>query len=219
MEEVSEEALRKQRAVEHNLSGPLSISIPVLMLQHLLIEDIANFAQQYPDIDLTIDSTDDFVDLDRSEADIVLRASDDPPSHWVGRKLFTYSLSLYAHKDYLATTSTNDLKWIAPPDESTRWQSWLKESPYPDTPIGLTITDIAGRFKALKQGFGMGRAACFMADPDPDLIRLPGAPVIEVEPLWLLSHPDFAKTSRAKAAIKYFAEAMHAHRPLLQPGG
>lgn len=218
MEQISSEAIRKQRATEKSLSGPLSFSIPTLMLQHLLIEDVAEFAAQNPDVDLTVDSTDKFVDLDRAEADLVLRAADSPPDHWVGRRLFTYSLSLYAHKNYLANTSTTDLRWIAPPDDQQRWQTWLEQSPYPGAAISMRITTISGRFSALKQGLGMGRAACFMADNDPDLVRLKGAPVVEAETLWLLCHPDFANTARAKAALAYFSDAMRRHRPLLQGG-
>lgn len=219
MEQISDEAVRKQRAAERSLSGPLSISIPTLVLQHLLINDVSAFGRQHPEIDLTVDSTDRFVDLDRAEADIVLRAANSPPDHWVGRRLFPYSLSVYAHKDYLANTAVHDLQWIAPPDQHHRWQSWLEQSPYPDAAISMTITTIAGRYSALKQGLGMGRAACFMADKDPDLVRLPGAPVMEVETFWLLCHPDFAGTALAKAALGYFAQAMNSYRPLLQGNG
>ncbi len=216
IEQISNEATRKQRAAGKSLSGPLSVSIPTLILQHLLIQDVAKFDEQNPEIELTIDSTDKFVDLDRAEADVVLRAADSPPDHWVGRRLFPYSLSLYAHKDYLANRSTAELRWIAPPGDQPRWQTWLEQSPYPDAAIGMTITTILGRYTALKHGLGMGRAACFMADNDPDLVRLPGAPVIEAETLWLLCHPDFASTSRAKAALGHFSDAMRRHRPLLQ---
>ncbi|MDE1467744.1 LysR family transcriptional regulator [Aurantiacibacter sp. D1-12] len=216
MELNSQEALRKLRAVEQNLSGPLSISFPVLVLQHFLFDDVANFAEQYPDIDLTIDSTDNLVDLDRAEADIVLRTSANPPEHWVGRRLFRYAVSLYAHRDYLAQTRTDDLTWIGAPEGATRWWLWLKETPYRNNPVGPTVAGISGRFGALKQHFGIGWAACFMADPDPDLVRLPDAPVMKADPFWLLTHPDFAKTSRARVAMKYFAEVMQSHRALIQ---
>ncbi len=219
MELITEEAARRRRAIENRLSGPLSISIPTLVLRYILFEDVARFADQYPNIDLIVDGSDAFIDLDRAEADIVIRASASPPNHWVGRRLFTHSLSLYAHKDYLAHKSAKDLRWIAPPDTTPRWHDWLAQSPYPDVPISFTITDIAGRFEAIKQGLGMGRAACFMADPDEDLVRLPNAPVVEAEPFWLLSHPDFAKTARVQAAFKFFTAALQSKRPVIQGNG
>ncbi len=216
MEAVTAEARRRQRAVGKQLSGPLTISMGSLVYQYVLFDEVRRFAEQYPDIELTIDGTDALVDLDRAEADIVLRASATPPEHWVGRQLFPWSLSFYAHKDYLAKTAHRDLKWIAPPDGIARWGDWLEQSPYPDVEIGLTISDIVGRYVAIQRGVGMGRAACFMADQDPDLVRLPGAPVVEAEPFWLLVHPDFAKTERAKAALKFFAEAMQGRKALIQ---
>jgi DNA-binding transcriptional LysR family regulator len=216
MEAITAESSRRQRAAEQNLSGPLTISVGPLVLKYLLFDDVVGFSNQYPDIDLIIDGSDSMVDLDRAEADIVIRTSNAPPEHWVGRRLFPWALSLYAHKDYLATTPEQDLQWIAPPGGDSRWSDWLSQSPFPNAPIGLTITDIVGRFEAIKRGYGMGRAACFMADPDPDLVRLAGAPVIEADPFWLLTHPDFAKTARARAGLKYFADALQARRALIE---
>ena len=216
IEDLTAEATRRQRAASQRLSGPLTISMGSLVFQYILFEDIKRFSEEHPDIDLTVDGTDELVDLDRAEADIVLRASAAPPEHWVGRQLFTWALSFYAHKDYLAHTAANDLRWVVPPDGTSRWGDWLAQSPYHDVEIGMTISDIPGRYAAIKKEAGMGRAACFMADQDPDLVRLPGAPVVEAEPFWLLVHPDFAKTARAKAALKFFSEAMQARKPLIQ---
>ncbi len=216
MEDLTAEARRRQRAAGKQLCGPLTISMGALVYQYVLFDEVGRFAEQHPDIELTIDGTDALVDLDRAEADIVLRASATPPEHWVGRQLFPWAMSFYAHKDYLAKTAHRDLKWIAPPDGIARWGNWLEQSPYPNVEIGLTISDIVGRYVAIQRGIGMGRAACFMADQDPDLVRLPGAPVVEAEPFWLLVHPDFAKTERAKAALKFFAEAMQKRKALIQ---
>ena len=216
MEAVAAEATRKRRAAETRLSGPLSISIPVLVLHDLLFDDVLAFTDLYPNIDLTIASSDMLVDLDRAEADIVIRNAMSPPDHWVGRRLAPYCLSHYAHKAYLASTPHEELRWIAPSRDEARWQDWKAGSPYPNARTALTITDIRGRFEAIQRGLGMGRAACFMADPDPDLVRLPGAPIVEAEPFWLLSHPDLAKTNRVQAAVKFFASALQAKQDLYQ---
>ncbi|MEO1658574.1 MAG: LysR family transcriptional regulator [Pseudomonadota bacterium] len=216
IEALAVESSRRSRALAQDLSGPLLISAPVLILKHLLMDDVAQFAELYPKLDLTIDASDTLADLDRAEADIVIRTSKDAPAHWVGRRLFPYTLSIYAHKEYLATTEPEDRRWIAPPSNDTRWSDWLAQSPYPEAPIGLTITNIQARLEAIKRGFGMGRAACFMADQDPDLVRLAGAPVVDAEPFWLLCHPDFARTARAKATLRFFAAAIEAQRPLIR---
>ena len=219
MERLVDQAARKHRASRTSLAGPLCISIPNLVLEYVLFDAVTEFAEAYPDIELTVDASDNLVDLDRAEADIVVRTSEHPPEQWVGRRLLPYTLSIYAHRQYLATTSPDAYRWIAPDQDSSRWPGWLDESPYPSAPIALRITSIPGRFHALRQGAGIGRAACFMADQIPELVRLPNAPVIAAETFWVLSHPDFAKTDRARVAIRFFSERLKQRQGLIQGSG
>ncbi|MEM1438683.1 MAG: LysR family transcriptional regulator [Pseudomonadota bacterium] len=216
MEQIVNEAARRQRAVNERLAGPLCLSIPNPVLQYLLLDAVTEFGAQFPGIDLTINATDQLVDLDRAEADVVIRTTEQPPEHWVGRRLFPYMLSLYAHRDYLEKTPPSEYRWIAPTEDTTRWADWLSESPFPNAPIGLRISSITGRFQALKRGLGMGRAACFMAELEPDLVRLPGAMSSAAETFWVLSHPDLAKTERARAAIRFFASKLKARQAVIQ---
>lgn len=216
MERMVNRAKRRQHVAKKALAGPLRVSIPELVLRYVLIDKITEFNNRYPEIDLILEGTDTLIDLDKAEADLVVRVSDTPPEHWVGRRLFRYALSLYAHKDYLRETAEADLCWIAPPGDISRWSDWIAQTPYPNAKIGLTIVDIAGRFQAMKQGLGMARAACFMADPDPDLVRLQDAPVEMVEEFWVLCHPDTAKNPKIQAAIAFFSDAISAKRDLLE---
>ncbi|MEO1575783.1 MAG: LysR family transcriptional regulator [Pseudomonadota bacterium] len=216
MEQIASDSARRQRAAGTQLSGPLCVSIPNPVYEYLLVDALTQFAERFPGIDLTLDVTDALADLDRAEADIAVRVSDTPPEHWVGRRLFPYMLSLYAHRDYLEAKAPGDYRWIAPPEDESRWPSWRVESPYPDAPVGLKITSIAGRFQALTRGLGLARAACFMAESEPDLMRLPNAPLFAAETLWVLGHPDVVKTDRAKAAIPFLAEALKSQRALIQ---
>ncbi|MEO1037031.1 MAG: LysR family transcriptional regulator, partial [Pseudomonadota bacterium] len=216
MEALANEAARHQRAADLELTGPLCLSVPNPILQYLLFDSIIEFTERYPSVELTIDASDELADLDRAEADIVVRSSDTPPEHWVGRRLFPYMLSLYAQREYLSRTSESDFRWIAPLEQTARWPDWLADSPYPNAPIALRISGIAGRFQALRRGYGIGRAACFMADSEPGLVRLPDAPLVAAETLWVLSHPDLAKIERARVAIRFFADALKAKQGLIQ---
>lgn len=216
MERITHESARQQRSAETRLSGPLCVSMPNRVFEYLLVDAITRFAERFPGIDLTVDVTDQLVDLDKAEADIVVRSSQTPPEHWVGRRLFPYMISLYAHENYLDSRSPDDYRWIGPPDDEPRWPTWLAESPYPNAPVGIKIAGIDGRFNALKKGLGIGRAACFMAESDPGLVRLPDAPLFAAETFWVLGHPDFVKTTRAKAIIPFLADALKSKRELIQ---
>jgi DNA-binding transcriptional LysR family regulator len=116
MEAASLKAERKARAGDRFISGHVTISIPDAFGQYLLLDDFAQFRVTYPDIQLTIKSTYSFADLDRSEADIVLRATHAPPEHLVGRRLFPFYVAHYCAIDYLETTPPQERVWIASRD-------------------------------------------------------------------------------------------------------
>ncbi|MEP5407705.1 MAG: LysR family transcriptional regulator, partial [Parasphingorhabdus sp.] len=95
MEAINFAADRQRRAAETELAGPITLSIPDVLGQYLLLDDLATFCSKYPGIKLSIQSNNQFADLDRSEADIVVRGTKKPPEHFVGRRLFPYALSYY----------------------------------------------------------------------------------------------------------------------------
>ena len=117
IEEVAIGVDRYERASEVSLSGPIKLSIPDVIGQYLLRDEIAEFCRTYPNINLRIETSYSFADLDRSEADVVIRGTDSPPDHLVGRCLFPYALSYYCHRDYLEQTDVADLRWIGGPHE------------------------------------------------------------------------------------------------------
>ena len=218
MERIVSEASRRRRSAETSLSGPLCVSVPNPVLKYLLFDSVIEFDERFPGIDLTIDATDRLVNLDRAEADIAIRITEAPPEHWIGRRLFPYKLSLYGHRDYLSSRPESEYRWIAPVGDPPRWSDWLERSPFPDAPVAMRISSITGRFQALKHGIGLGRAACFMADSESELVRLPGAEVVRGETLWVLSHPDLARTDRARAALRFFAAQLQNKKSAIQGG-
>jgi len=93
---------------------------------------------------------------------------------------------------------------------------WIKNSSHPDAPIIMEADDLIFLLNAAKSGHGMIRTACYMADNDPDLIRLPNSTPIVAQDLWILTHPDLKRTKRIKFAMKYLATALENKRSLIQ---
>ena len=204
MEALDFAASRLERQAGNPLSGPLSVSIPQAVLDHLLLDAVAAFVRDYPDIELSVTGTDRLADLDRGEADVVIRGHRDPPSHLVGRRIGSVGLSYYAHRDYLAETPREHWKWLSPSKDA----DWIAASPCPDAPIGYVIHDIQSRFLALKQGHGLSRAACFMADPLDELVKLDGADIIPRYDLWVLTHPDLRSSPKVQALMRTMSETL-----------
>lgn len=207
MESLAHAADRQERAVEGELAGPIKLSLPEPIAQYLLTEDLFEFAADHPAIDLQIETSIRFVDLDRLEADVVVRGAQDPPGHLVGRRLFPTCITYYADRDYLASTPRDHLRWIAPASDGL-WPDWRENSPFPEAPVSIVIDDIVTRHRALVKGLGLGRGACFMADPEPNLVRLvPDAPVPQQD-LWVLTHPDLRHTPRIRTLMDFITSAM-----------
>lgn len=207
MENLTNAGARYQKALDEDLSGPVTLSLPEPVAQYLLLDDVFELCAAYPQIELRIDASSRFADLDRLEADVVVRGTPEPPEHLVGRRLFPNCVTYYAHRDYLANTPCAQLRWIAPASDGM-WPRWLEGSPFPDAPVGVVIDDIVTRHLALVKGMGLGRGACFMADPVPQLVRL-----VEDEPLpqqdfWVLTHPDLRHTPRIRAVMDFITGAM-----------
>lgn len=211
---------RLARGAGEALSGPLSLSVPRAFLKFVLMEDIAAFSIAHPDIQLTVAGSDAFADLDRGQADVVVRGQINPDPHLVGRMISTVGLTYYANRDYLDATPDAQLRWISPgatalPQSGPSSLDWRAQSPYPDVPVGLIIDDIISRHQAVSEGLGLGRLACFMADPDPRLIRISPADPMQLYELWILTHPDLRETPKVRALMGWLGDVLKPKKSIL----
>lgn len=215
IEMIAFEADRKSRAVNADLSGPIRISMGEPIAQYLLSDELAEFARAHQNIDLTIETSLKMVDLDRSDADVVIRGSDAPPEHLVGRRLFPFYLCEYCARDYLVTTSPEDIRWLRF-SKSLASADWIKTSAFPNAPISLKTDDIIWLHRAALAGHGMIKGACYMGDAEPGLVRLPGARASKAQDLWVLTHPDLTNTPRIKHLMQFLSSALEKKRDLIQ---
>ncbi len=215
MEMINFAADRRQKATSQDLAGPITVSLPGVLGQYLLSDMLNRFSQDYPAIQLRVESSYRFADLDRAEADIVVRGVERPPDHLVGRRLLPYALNHYCSRDYLARTAPEERRWITGLPH-TDPASWIAETPFPDAPVSWHTDDIMMRHVAALAGHGMIRAACYMADPEPGLVPLPGSKPAGGLPLWVLTHPDLRETPRIKLLMREIAAAILAQRDVIE---
>lgn len=214
MERLSLSSARQITSVSTQICGPITLSIGEPLLQYLFLKPLAAFQQQYPNLQLSIKCSTSFANLDEAEADVVVRSGNQQPPHLVGRRFPPFALAIYAQKHYFKSTKRTDLRWIAPSD-SASFLEWTRQTPFPDAPIFLSIDDIVCRFIALEQGMGIGRAACFMADRSPHLVRVEKDIVYPMSDMWVLTHPDLRHTPKIKLFMQFLYEQMEKHEALL----
>lgn len=213
-ERVESEILSMEREVfgrDAKLAGPVRISTPPLLAQHLLMPILAEFAKLYPEIEIEVDATFDMADLRRRNADIAIRFQVQPEKSLVARRLPGFANAIYATPAYV-----NDHTFIGE-DANATWIAlggkevlahWRSVSPYSGCKVHHIVTDMLAHLNAVKAGLGFGYLFCFLADTDPELELLQNSPTDKAITTWVVTHPDLASTERVRVCARYLTEAI-----------
>lgn len=202
------EAERHVSGRDSELSGRVKLSLPAVPVTHIS-ESVAEFALDYPRIELDISVSDDQVDLARREADIAIRGlpkDKRPPRDIVGIKIGRISLGYYVHKALLseAARGQRELTCI----KASHNVLSLGDLPAPEA-LGLEsrhlIDGLTPRMVAVTHKLGVAALPCFLAAQHPDLILLPGVPSAHWGHVWILYHKDLRQSARIRALFKHLA--------------
>ncbi len=204
---------RMFRGRDTALSGTLRISKPdsgILNLSPLLTE----FHLRYPNIDLELTAAADFSNLNRMEADVALRLTDQPPDTLIGRQLGRLPLRVYGHEDYLKRCASLDpaqLSWLiwtgSDPDRSI--EAHLKAL-VPDARIVLRTNNYSELYEAVYAGMGVSLLSPLRVPPGAPLRMLaPDRFRVDIG-LWLLSHSDLRNSVRVRAFRDFASEQLPA---------
>ena len=87
--------------IDHLPKGRLRINAPVDFGMMHMVAAIDVYNQTYPDVDIHLVLENRFVDLNDGVFDIVIRITDNPDSHSIGKVIRTTKLCTYASPDYL----------------------------------------------------------------------------------------------------------------------
>ncbi len=214
-------AERQLQGSDAQLSGEIRLTTSNIIATHLLMDDLVQFTQQYPDIDLNIMITYDSLNLSRREADIALRISKldaGPPEDLVGRKLVTIRNCFYASEAFLAENdpacTNSTARWIGW-DDAVRFPAWVKASPFPHLPVFGRLNDVVLQAEAARCGMGLTVLPCFFGDTVQGLRRIPNCEPYDSYDLWMLSHPDLRDAARMRTFRAFAAELINRKRALL----
>ncbi len=203
---------------DRRLAGVIRVTMVDVIATHLLMPDLTEFRELYPNIELEVIITYEPLDLTRREADVAIRFVKNPPDHFIGRRLATVANAAYATQDYLDRHDLADptsVSWIGFGSPSP-FPKWVKQSDYPHVPTRGVFDSMLLQLQAARCGMGMANLPCFMGDPDPELRRLPPGVPRPGYDLWLLRHRDTRSTARLRVFSEFVGAAVAEHRPLLE---
>ncbi|MEM9190338.1 MAG: LysR family transcriptional regulator [Myxococcota bacterium] len=185
-------------------------------------EDIfVSFLERYPNIDLRLLTSTERVSLTRREADVVLRLSNAPPEHLMGRRVGTVQFAVYASRKLVARVGKRaplgEYPWIGwDGGPNRRWfEGWLAKNA-PDATVVLRMSDRSLLMThAVRSGIGAQILPCFLADAEPQLTRIAPLEDLFQLGLWLLTLPELRTNSRVRAFMDHLAEALSQRRDAL----
>lgn len=204
-------------ARDAELEGPLRVTAAQLIFQVQLAAIVARFKERHPGIDVTMNAANEVVSLHRREADIAVRVTDKPDENLFGRRATGQNRCFYLSRDYArqhqdALLETATLKQV----QFVTFKWWGNGLPkelgerFPNGEVSTVTDDMIAMHAAVRAGMGIGRLPCFLGDPDPGLIRLPGAEPTRYLDIWILTHPDLKNVARIRSFLRFAADEFKA---------
>lgn len=222
--EQTENLLRaaKQRlqGLDREASGTVRLSLTGTMAYEIVAPILVEFAEWHPEIDLEIRVTDRLEDINRLETDVSLRYATEISDDVVARKLFPMTLTVLASRDYVDREFSKSgpggkgLFWIGW-DTIDRRPEWLAHSPFPNAEARFATTDHIMQLSMARRGFGMVKTSRYFASVYPELVQVPGAPMMQDRCLWILLHSDLRKTTRVRNFVDFLCEGLLKMKPQL----
>lgn len=220
-ERVETEILSLEREVQGRdirLAGPVRITVVPPVSQYLIMPHLAEFAAQYPDIEIQVISTYALADMSRQHADIAIRFQEEPDENLFGRRWHQFADCTYATQEYIDThtfTGANPTACWLGWTEGESQPAWVKESVFPNCAVRHIVADPMAQIAAVKAGMGMSVLGCFLADREPDLVRVPGVEIGKGRQAWVLTHPDLKTTERVRVCVRFLFDAVAKHKDLI----
>lgn len=214
---------RKIAGRDFALRGDIRITTPHGLAVGFVAQYLPDFIARYPGIRIEIAASDSDFDLTRREADVALRATNQPPEHLVGRQVASLCWWVYASASYMERMGQpegmDDLAQHRVIGADAAFQrlpvfAWLARN-LPDDAIIARTGDLDSMAALAREGVGV---ALLPSDRhSPQLQRL-----FPVEPrfsgqLWLLTHPDLRHVARIKTFMEFLTERLRNDPRLAEP--
>jgi DNA-binding transcriptional LysR family regulator len=212
---------RKLAGQEISPAGELRVTTNDTLLAHLLTPIFARFLAQCPDVRLDVVLSNQALNLSKRDADVAIRATDNPPETLVGRRAATIAWAVYGRAADFPPLGSADAgtadgnvregdlagrRWVTLGDSFGAFKvvRYVRERAPPERLV-YKVNTVLGLTEAVEAGIGIGPLPCFIADPQPGLVRL-GPPNPDFSTgLWLLTHPDLRHSARVRAFLDFTA--------------
>jgi DNA-binding transcriptional LysR family regulator len=212
--EVENTLFNMQRQIagrELRLEGEVRVTTTDTFIVAVLGPHLATFRERHPHIVVDLLVTNSILDLNRRDADVAIRPTVQPEPNLVGRRLCNIEFAYYATPDLLAQSRQplHERRWIGFVDDlaATPVGAWFGEA-VERRNVCACCDSFVGVRSLAEAGIGVALLPCLLGDTSNRLVRA-AEPIREISTgLWILAHPDLARSARVHAFIDHFSEAL-----------
>lgn len=217
MEVAGMRASRVLMGRDTRLEGPLNLTMPHDIFDHLLAEPLAGFARDYPGIELSLHVGKGLRNLANREADMAVRITPAPPEYLVGRRVCRIQHGFYARRDRLPELTGAQQTPVVLWTDGKALPDWAPAH-FPRPRVALRVDDLLSMYRAVAAGYGIARMPCFLPDAlgDPQVVRLPLAQPPSDWGVWVLHHVDLRQTARIQRLRTFLIDELEQRRALFR---
>lgn len=217
---------RKLAGQDPRPSGVVRLTTTTTLMQGLLAPMLVKLRKQHPEITLEMRLSDQFLPLDRREADVALRPTNAPDGNLVGRHLADIGVAPYINREQLEGLNLRSpqhnlerLPWITFDDSLSHLPAahWARRV-LPDVTPVMMVNSISAALEATATGLGAAMLPCFLIHPRHDLVQISPPQPENVSQLWLLTHSDLRRVPRIRTVLDFLAGEIAKHRNRLAGG-
>lgn len=184
-------------------SGELRVTTVDSIAVYLLPPILVRFRRLNPGVHLDVILSAQQLNLSRRDADVAIRATNEPPDTLIGRRIGSIRWAVYSSAKLVAEHGSRVIEespWVGYGDNlgSLTGKRWI------ETNIGqrrqvVRVNSVLSMAELIAGGAGAGILPCFIGETRADLVRI-GQPIPELNvDLWILTHPDLRHSARVRA--------------------
>jgi len=216
MEAQSNQLYQEISGKDARLSGTVRLAAPEGLSTHIIAQNMGQFREIHPDIELELMADSRRTSLSKREADIAITLDRPDSGRVIAWKLCDYRLRLYGVKTYLdkhpAIAKLDDLSdhdFISYIDDliqlpKLRFLDQVIKTPH----VVFRSTNVMAQYNAALKGIGLSIIHCFMADQESRLIPILPSEIYIDREYWLVVHEDLRRVARVDAVCKFLTQLL-----------
>ncbi len=218
MENAVQAIARKAAGGDESLCGNVRIATTDTLAEAFVIPALQDLRQRYPAITVTLLTALNIADISYHGADLAIRGARPDDDELIIKRLATIEMGLYASPHYLAQRGMpvkgeqlrgHDLLMFPRELVPRHWNNFCGEALHEPNVVLQCNSQLLLR-SATHSGLGIGLLSAFLADKDPELVRLFPESKDWVD-IWLVLHPDLQRAARVRAVVQALETSFSAH--------